>query len=223
MRLKKFFKFAIFSLFFGLALQADQAVFEQYQPIIADFKALSKKNRTVQNAEMQSFFLKIAQPYSVFTKQLHQDIDKVRKEIKACKRLKKSYTDQEALYKNLSSLYKFIKKYRLQYQIALFHQDVRAQWNSLFQAVEHGKDVEPLLSVAGIEQTGIDGLKNLIKLVEKDLKQVETYEYRLHTDWIDAKLANYVLKIELVRLRNAAIFHPLSKRTKLKLSSTYPR
>ena len=127
------------------------------------------------------------------------------------------------LKKDLSDLLKYIKKHKLQYDTVYMHQALYKRWQVLFNAVAQEEEIKDLLLDAQITESGFDGLRMLAKLAEKDLKKVENYEYRLHSDWIDLKLANYVLKIELIRLRNAALFHPLYKHTNLKLSSSYPR
>ena len=77
-----------------------------------------------------------------------------------------------------------------------------------------------LLSSSVSAQDG-DGLEKLLKIIKKDQKRVDEYECLIHTDWIDLKLANYVLKIELIRVRNAAMFHPLLDGVKIK--TIYPR
>ena len=104
-----------------------------------------------------------------------------------------------------------------------FHQYVKNYYNVLFQALAQGKDVALFLNQFDIDDVNYESLREFAKMISKDLRTIETYEYRLHADWVDLKLANYVLKIELIRLRNAILFHPLYKKTKLKLSSTYPR
>jgi hypothetical protein len=210
---------AIFSTDSSIIEQIEQ----EFETTFNFFSYMQQQTLDVQINLMPRFFLKFNVPSQKIIKKLHKDIKIVSRKIKSLKRQKESFESLNLLKSKLSIVYNFIKKHRLQYDIVFFHQSIRDRWNVLFQAMTHGQDIALLLESVGIKQKNIDGLKQLIKQVEKDLQTIEIYEYRLHTDWIDTKLANYVLKIELIRLRNAIFFHPLYKRTKLKLSSSYPR
>lgn len=198
--------------------------FEQkYQKTIEQFSDLTQQDTETQIHQTPFFFLHFHQSYQRIIKQLHHDIQTLNKEIKHLQRHKKQNQSLALLRDQLKKTYDFIKKHRLQYEVITFHEEIKNRWNILFQAVAQGKDIDQFLKNFNIENVDHESLRHLIKLVNKDLRQIETYEYRLHTDWIDTKLENYVLKIELIRLRNVILFHPLYKRTKLKLSSTYPR
>lgn len=225
---KKFKIFIIFCLFvFGQVSTENSGIIEKiekkYQKALDIFSAMNQKPSDLQIRLMPQFFLQFNVSYSEIAKRLHQDVNVVTKEIKVLKRVKESWQKLDLLKNQLSTVYNFIKKHRLQYEVVVFHQSIQDNWNVLFQALAKGQDIVTLLESVGIEQKDVDGLKALVKQVEKDLRKIEIYEYRLHTDWIDTKLANYVLNIELTRLRNAILFHPLYKKTKLKLSSNYPR
>lgn len=225
---KKLYLFMILNFVGSVLMQATQQVLTSeilvtYQPMLDLFHELLTQNKSVQISMMPRFFLQLGMSYKPMIKQLHKDIDVVSKEIKKLKRNKNLYTTEFELKKQLSDLYKYLKKHRLQYEVALVHQAMHDRWDQLFDTVAQGQDISLLLPLPTVSEAGLDGLKILVKQVESDLKKIENYEYRLHTDWIDAKLANYVLKIELIRLRNAVLFHPLYKHTSLKLSSNYPR
>lgn len=221
---KKLKILALFCLISQAIVSFDQSAFEQkYQLMLVKFADLTNQNFDIQMHQAPLFFLQFHQSYQEIIKNLHHDIQAANKEIKNLKRQKKSNQELQLMHDQLKNLYNFIKKHRLQYEVVTFHEFIKNQWNSLFQAVAQGKDIVPLLKDFDIETVDYASLQELVKKVNKDLRKIETYEYRLHTDWIDTKLENYVLKIELTRLRNAILFHPLYKRTKLKLSSTYPR
>lgn len=200
-----------------------QQIEQQFQTSFNLFDNMRAQKQDVQFSLAPQFFLQFNLPYQKIIKNLHKSIKVVKQEIKILKRTKQSFKAFDALKNNLSQMYNFIKKHRLECDVVVFHQFIKDSYSLLFQAILQGQDIASFMHVIDIEQTGIEGLRLLLKKVEKDLQKIETFEYRLHTDWIDTKLANYVLKIELTRLRNAILFHPLYKRTKLKLSSNYPR
>ncbi|OGB86304.1 hypothetical protein A3J41_01775 [candidate division TM6 bacterium RIFCSPHIGHO2_12_FULL_38_8] len=220
------------SIFWGLLalnfswMHADDVALEKiasrYQSVLKIFTTMHQKDADLQ-AFLPKFFTQFNLSFSEVIQKLNQDIHRLRAEIKILNREKKSAQKWSDLRKQLTSVYKFLKKHRLQYDVVIFHQAIKNRWNVLFQALAQEQDIVKFLGCVGIDQKGLDGLKQLMKLVEKDLYKINTYEHRLHTDWIDIKLTNYVLKIELIRVRNAVLFHPLSKKTTLKLSSNYPR
>lgn len=224
MMYKKLHVLAILCLISQAAWPFFQVDFEQkYQKTVEQFSALVGQDAEIQMHQISPFFLNFHQPYQQIIKQLHHDIQVLNKEIKKLQRHKESVQSLVLLHDQLKKIYSFVKKHRLQYEVVTFHEVIKNRWNVLFQAVAQGKDIDQFLKDFNIEHIDYESLRHLVKIVNKDLRQIETYEYRLHTDWIDVKLANYVLKIELIRLRNAILFHPLYKKTKLKLSSSYPR
>ncbi len=190
------------------------------------FKQILVQNKATQVFMTPQFFLQMDMPFYPKIKELQKDLKKTDKEIKILKKDKKYFKelqDAKRFKKEMADLLKYIKKHKLQYDIAYMHQALYKRWAILFKAVAQEAEIKDLLLEAQITDSGFEGLRVLARLAEKDLKKIENYEYRLHSDWIDLKLANYVLKIELIRLRNAALFHPLYKHTSLKLSSSYPR
>lgn len=196
----------------------------KYDPVIQIFKELDQqKDIGSQSAVMSRFFLTISTPSDTFLKSLHKDISLLQKEIKKLKKQKKEFALVETEIKKLKNLVIFIKKHRLQHDVVIFHEMIHNRWQLLFQALVDKEDIASLLPSVGFNKIGQQALKEVVKKVEKDLRKIDEYEYRLHSDWIDLKLANYVLKIELIRLRNAALFHPLYKGCCVQLPSTYPR
>ena len=141
--------------------------------------------------------------------------------IKQKRKSKESIDTELHLFESLTQLKKFLKKYRLQLEVVGHHAAIRAQWGDLFELVDQSQDILPALPLKGIDQAGLKGLKVLIKRMERHLGEIEVFEDRLHADWVDLKLANYVFKIELIRLRNAAIFHPLYRG--MPIQTNYPR
>ncbi len=221
---KKLKIFTIFCLMFSAIHSKDQFDFEQkYQKNLEQFAKLTNSSSDEFMHQVPVFFAQFHISYQQIIKQLHQDIQTIHKEIKIAHKAKKSTASMQALHDQLKNLYNFIKKYRLQYEMIIFHETLKNYYQNLFQAIAQGQDVVPFLKDFDIQPVNYENLKYFAKRVTKDLRKIETYEYRLHADWVDIKLQNYVLKIELIRLRNAILFHPLYKKTKLKLSSSYPR
>ena len=196
---------------------------QKYESKLTQFFQVTQEESDDFMHQVPAFFLCFDESYKQVIKTLHHDIAVLAKEIKNASRQKNTVTVLQSQHDQLKQLYKFIKKYRFQYEMVQFHQYVKNYYNVLFQALAQGKDVALFLNQFDIDDVNYESLREFAKMISKDLRTIETYEYRLHADWVDLKLANYVLKIELIRLRNAILFHPLYKKTKLKLSSTYPR
>jgi len=213
---------------------------------IESFADLQKQNktldqildRTLDKAALQELF-KVAhkaslQPYSVdlksggqktvhldYLKQLNRDVAVLKKIMKYQRKNNENIDLEQSLVDSLSQLHKFLKKYRLQLEVVGRHAAIRAEWGDLFDLVDKGQDILPCLPGKGIEQSGRKGLKILVSRMERLLGEISSYEDRLHADWVDLKLTNYVFKIELIRLRNAAIFHPLYRG--MPIQTSYPR
>lgn len=217
------FQWALFGSSLCLASRSVEEIAQEYQEILHNFAMLDTADTHEQGTLMDSFFMSLPRPVVSLRKKLGKDVSFLKKEIKKNKKTENVSLESELLYYHLSDLAKYLKRHQLQYDVVLFHHSLKTRWKLLLDAVLDDRDIEPLLQEVGIEQSGLDGLKSFIKKIEKDQRKIDAYEYRLHTDWIDLKLANYVLKIELIRLRNAALFHPLYKGTTLKMSSSYPR
>lgn len=198
-------------------------VSDSYKNILTTFTQLTAKDCKEQITFAQDLFLQIAVPSEQFLKNLHRDLRFISKEMKRLKKIGEPIDALQNLHKNLSDLLAYLKKHKLQYDVVIFHKDVNNRWGFLFKAITDGNDDEQLLKMVDQTQRDVDGFKTLLKNIEKDQRKVDEYEYRLHTDLIELKLENYVLKIELIRLRNSVLFHPLYKGTKLHLPSSYPR
>jgi hypothetical protein len=222
---KKLQIFTILCLIFTGIQANDQlnSIEQGYQTTFSFFSKINKAAKDVQISLTPQFFLQFNLSFKEIIKKLNKDIKTVTQEIKTLKRQKIACPSLVAVKTKLSNIRSFLKKHRLQYEIVLFHKSIKDKWGILFKELSTDKDISTMLRDVEIEHEGVEGLKILLAKVEKDLRTVENYDYRLHTDWIDTKLANYVLKIELIRLRNAILFHPLYKKTKLKLHSSYPR
>ncbi len=193
----------------------------KYQNIVVQFQAIESQNSASSQQAIEHFLNSLYQTSDTFFKQLQKDLPVVKKLVKKAVKKNKHDTMASEFGKNIEQLYRFLKKYRLQYDIICFHNKTRSTWNNLFKAVDELKDIAILLPEYGIDSTGLQGLKTLRYQMDTILRKADEYEYRLHADWIDLKLANYVLKIEIIRLRNGAIFHPLYKGMPVKTS--YPR
>ena len=228
---KKNYKFSFIFLWIALAWtpcyakteRTVQEISQTYQKSLDMFSQLTKKDSNEQALAMHDLFLQLAVPSEVVLKNLRQDVRFLAKEMKRLKKTMQATGVVQNLHQQLSDLIKYIKKHRLQYDIIMFHKDVYHRWGVLFKAITDGNDKDQLLELVDKTQQNADGFKVLLKKIAKDQLKVDEYEYRLHSDWIDMKLANYVLKIELIRARNAVLFHPLYKGTKLQLPSNYPR
>lgn len=216
-------QWALFSSSLCLASRSIAEIAQEYQDVLSSFAMLDSSDSFNQGVLMHDFVLSLPSSVDSVRKKLGKDLSFLKKEIKKNKKNEEFSLESDLLYHHLSDLAKYLKRHRLQCDVALFHHSIKTQWKLLFDALLDGGDIEPLLSKVGIEQGGIEGLKSFVKKIEKDQRKIDSYEYRLHADWIDLKLANYVLKIELIRLRNAALFHPLYKGTSLKMTSSYPR
>lgn len=192
-----------------------------HQEVLSEYSKIACSGKLYDHILLQDLFKKAAEVDVKYLKRLEKDIYQLKKTIKI-KKKNKEVTDQDSvLLKDLQQLYNFLKKYRLQMDIVAFHSTVKKDWGDLMQVVDKGEDILPFLPSKGITKEGIKGLKELSGKMSKMLRTVEEYETRLHADWIDLKLINYVLKIELIRLRNAAIFHPLYRG--MPIVTSYPR
>lgn len=224
-------KWVLFVTLYSTMLYAQnnqiQQCHQKYQSYIDQMNIIQTLNQDEQYSMMLSFFKSINQEYTIMIKQLHADLSIIKKHIRQCKKNKQEHDlvckNLKLFANDIENFYKFLKKYRILYQAIYFEQQVKQRFHTFFQAVSNGSDIESLLVDFGIQESGRNGLKILLKLVVKDLSKIEYDERRLHADWIDAKLSNYVLKIELVRLRNAILFHPSYKKIKFVFASNYPR
>lgn len=203
--------------------------------VLSSFADLQRQNKTTDKAALQNLFKTAHEAVvdfawkcdykklsrSGYLTLLNRDIASLKKIVKRKRKNKESIDEEVNLSCSLSQLQKFLKKYRLQIEVVGYHAALRAEWGDLFDLVDKGQDLLPALPGKGIHETGLKGLKVLVKKMERLLGDIDLYEDRLHADWVDLKLANYVCKIELIRLRNAAIFHRLYRGTPIQTS--YPR
>jgi hypothetical protein len=192
-----------------------------HKEILSEYSKVKASVKLYDHVFLQDLFKKAAELDPKYLKRLEKDIHQLKKIIKTKKKNKEVVDKDSNLLKDLQQLYNFLKKYRLQMDIVAFHNTVKKDWKDLMQLVDKGEDILPALPSKGITKEGIKGLKEFSNKMSKMLRTVEEYETRLHADWIDLKLINYVLKIELIRLRNAAIFHPLYRG--MPIVTNYPR
>lgn len=199
----------------------DEVVADVHQEVLAEYSKIKSTGKLYDHIALQELFKKAADIDNKYLKKLEKDISKLRKTVKIKKKNKESIDKDSDLIEKLQQLHNFLKQYRLQMDVVSFHTSVKKDWGDLMQIVDKGEDILPVLSSKGITKPGVKGLKIFINKMNQILRKAEEYETRLHADWIDLKLINYVLKIELIRLRNAAIFHPLYRGTPIVTS--YPR
>ncbi len=221
MKIKK-----IFNLLFFLACSIkfycqDAGIHQAHKEILSEYFKIKSSAKLYDHMALQELFKKAADVDNYYLKRLKTDISHLKKLIKNKKKNQESVDKDSLFLDGLQELQNFLKKYQLQMEIIAFHSSVKKDWADLMHAVDKNEDILPKLSSKGISKPGVKGLKILINKMNKLLNLVEGYEYRLHADWIDLKLINYVLKIELIRLRNAAIFHPLYRGTPI--VTNYPR
>lgn len=217
---------SLFSLIFittGLYSKdlSDTTILEMHQDVLSEYSKMRTEQKLHDHIALQGLFKKAAEADSKYLRKLEKDITKLRKTIRTKKKNQETIDKDSALFEKLETLYQFLKKYRLQIDIMTFHALIKKDWDDIMQAVDKGEDILPRLPSKGITKGGIKGLKIFINKINGALRKAEEYETRLHTDWIDLKLVNYVLKIELIRLRNAGIFHPMYRGTPIVTS--YPR
>lgn len=196
----------------------DQNVHEE---ILSEYSKIKSSLKLYDQLILQDLFKKAAEIDAKYLKRLEKDMHQLKKIIKTKKKHKETTDKDSHLLKELQQFHNFLKKYRLQMDIVAFHSTVKKDWGDLMQLVDKGEDILPVLPSKGITKEGIKGLKDFSNKMNKMLRVVEQYETRLHADWIDLKLINYVLKIELIRLRNAGIFHPLYRG--MPIVTNYPR
>jgi hypothetical protein len=234
---QKFYFKIIFILFiFGAFVCAQKPsvdeIQKKYQESLSLFLSMKQKKLLADGLSMNDLFLLINKPSDELIRQMRGDNAVLKKALKKLKRLQrrkkttdsvleKSIEELKKYYQDYVDMYSYIKKYDLNNDIAVFHQGLKQRWSTLWDCINQGEDIVLLLQDCGVDQANVTGLKELIVMVKQDQKKVSEYEDRLHTRWIDLKLANYVYKIELIRLRNAAYFHPLYNGMNIK--SVYPK
>ena len=230
--LKIIFISCVFSGFVCAQKRSVDEIQKNYQEPLEYFLPIKEKQLLGDGLSMNHFFLIINKPSDGLIMQMRSDNTTLKKELKKLKKLQRlKNTADLVLEKNIQELkqynqdyldmFSYIKKYDLNNNVVVFHEDLKKRWSAFLDCINQGGDIIECLPKCGIHEQDIAGLTTLIKLVKQDQRKISEYEDRLHTDWIDLKLANYVFKIELIRLRNAALFHPLYNGPKLK--SGYPR
>jgi len=226
MNQKKFlYFFCLLSLFFVsqassiVRLSGDINLF--HKDVLTSFDRVFMQGSSVDHETLQQFLILVHDRSENYLKQVRADLKILKKEIRFKRKKAESVDLERSLIASLEKLQKVLRKHRLQLDIIDYHALIRKQWGDLFAAVDAGQDILPMLSAKGIDLPGVKGLKALAHKIDRIKDKIEEYEYRLHTDWIDLKLANYVLRIEAIRLRNAAIFHPLYRGTSRQ--TAYPR
>jgi len=211
----------IFLSFFHLVCNQSEDIGQKHQQVISEYFRLSGQMKLYNYADLQNLF-KIANQVDLkYLKQLRKDKAALSKIIKKKRKKKEVYALESDLLAKLEKIYNFLKKYYLELEVMNFLTEVKNQWGDVIQAVDKGQDILPFLSTKGISKPGIKGLKIFVTKMNRLLDKVDDYENRLHSDFIDLKLSNYILKIELIRIRNAAIFHPTYRGTPI--VTQYPR
>lgn len=234
---QKFYFKLIFILFVlsGVVSAQKRSVDEiqkDYKESLEAFLSMKQKQLLTDGLSMNHFFLIMNQPSDGLIVQMRKDNTILKKELKRLKKsqrlketpdpdVEKNIQDLKKYHQDYLDMFSYIKKYDLNNNVVVFHESLRKKWSAFLECVNQDGDIISCLPKCGIEQQDVTGLTALIKLVKQDQWKISEYEDRLHTDWIDLKLANYVFKIELIRIRNAALFHPLYNGPKLK--SGYPR
>lgn len=226
MNQKKFlYFFCLISLFFAsqaYSIVRPSGEIEQFhKDVLISFDRVFTQGVPVGHETLQNFLVLVHEHSENYLKQIHADLKDLKKEIRVKRKKAEGVDLERSLMRSLEGLQRFLRKHRLQLDIIDYHAFVKKQWADLFAAVDAGYDILPMLPAKGIDLPGIKGLKALAHKIDRIKDKIEEYEYRLHTDWIDLKLANYVLRIETIRLRNAAIFHPLYRGTSRQ--TAYPR
>lgn len=211
----------IFLSFFHIHCDILQDIQQKHQKLITEYFKLASQMKLCNYGELQNLFQMANQMSSTYLKQLRNDKTALKKLIKKKKQKKIGYAFEEDLLSKMEKVYNFLKKYYLELEAMNFLTEVKNEWGDIIQAVDKGQDVLPFLKNKGIHKPGVSGLKIFITRMNRLLDKVDDYENRIHADFIDLKLSNYVLKIELIRIRNAAIFHPLYRGTPIVTS--YPR
>lgn len=151
---------------------------------------------------------------------------RLKNDMQCLKCLKKQYKKQRfihelhSFYQELKSIDKFLKKHRVVWDALVVHASFYRLWQRAIDILDEKKDITDCFSVYGFSSTN-SGIRMFVSTIDKWVKKMELIEYRLHADWIDLKLANYVARIQTIRLRNAGIFHRLYQG--VEFPTTYPR
>jgi hypothetical protein len=224
--LKNMFIFSIGFLFccgyIHAAKLTAQEVQSKYKNSFGLFISMQENYHLLDSDSMGHLFLQLDGSSDVLMKSLRSDRKVLKKAIKKARKNKSlSLEELEKDYQTICDLYTYLKMYRLNNDVFFFHRQMYEKWGKFSSFITMDKDIISLISDLGIENHDADGLKNLLKIIKKDQKIADEYEDMVHSDWIDLKLANYVLRVELIRIRNAAMFHPLLDGIKIK--TIYPR
>jgi len=195
---------------------------KKYESAFGLFLSMKEQGVLQESVFMHELFLQFDGSSDDVMKRLRVD----RKILKKAKKKTKKTNSADFLaldsnFQVINDIYSYIKKYRLNYDVFLFHRTMYEKWGSFSASITRNEDILPLLQKVGIMNQDAQGLKELIAAIKKDLKTVDRYERQVHTDWIDLRLANYVVRIELIRVRNEAMFHSLLDGVPMK--SMYPR
>ncbi len=199
-----------------------QDIQEKYKNVFDLFLSMQEQDLLQDATCMQELFLQLDGSSDVLRARLRADRKILKKAKKRAKKTKASeFAELEKDWQAIGDLYFYIKKYRLNYDVFLFHRTMYEKWGAFSESITRDEDIVSLLPTIGITSQDANGLKELIAMIKKDLNTVDRYERQLHTDWIDLRLANYVVRIELIRVRNEAMFHSLLDGVPMK--SMYPR
>lgn len=213
--MKNIIKFGIFyitlmSTYYGLAIEA--VVSTKYQKPLQIYSNIQSVDTPDHSYELM---IRLCIHFNISHKQLMKemcaDISYLKKELKVL-----SEKDQEellSLLDQLRSLHTYVKNQKHNYEAILFHLDLKKRYKVFFDSIAEEQDIGSVL-----KEQSVQG-QDIIKFVE-DInmahRRIEKFEDLIHADDVDVKLANYVFKIELIKLRNAILFHDVYKELKKK-------
>lgn len=214
-----------FGLFFAFDLWSTETEVQKIQNFhekpLTLFCDVALAPHDINHEKTELFLTCLHQTDHDYVKRLQQDIKQLKKIIKQNRKQRIAINREKCLIKSLEEIQKIVRKYQLQFSMIQYHAKIKSEWAEFFAVVDQGQDITGLLSKKGIMSQGKKGLKILAARINRIKDKIEEYEYRLHADWVNLKLKNYVLRIECIRLRNAAIFHPLYRGRQLE--TIYPR
>lgn len=177
----------------------------EYQNSIDCFQKMQTEQLQHDHMAMVQLFSYFDTTSVVLLKQLSQDIDLIKKE------LKKNQDDRlQKLYEQLQQLRLYVKRHKINNDAIVFQKELQQKYQQLFDMVADDQDVITYIdqnrSHFGINKDDKNFLKTFLNDTRQYRHRVSQFEDYIHADYVDLKLMNYVFKIELVRLRNAILF-----------------
>lgn len=203
--------FVAFVHFVQLVPQSADEVQAKYQSALELFQTIQDQEKTKDHKSLVQLFSLLEKPSALLIKQMRQDVQRIKKALKkdASKKL-------QDLRDQLQRLSCFIKKHKINYDAIVFHNSITKLYQLLFEKVDNNEDVVAFIAenkdMLDLKSDDNRFLHTFIYALKQASNKVSQYEDYLHGDDVDLKLQNYVLKIELVKLRNTILF---DKRYKL--------